>query len=255
MRVLYVSTEVHPALKTGGLADVNAALPPALARAGADVRMLLPAFPALVEAATAHGTRRDIGAVPGLASIGLLPCTIGSTPAWLVDAPHFYTRHGNPYVDADGLDWPDNAQRFALLGRVAARFADGGIDAWRPDIVHSHDWHAGLTSAYLRARGGAGPGSVFTVHNLGYQGQFDATEFPALGLPEHFFSMHGLEFHGKLTLRYAGTVATCPWLIVDSDAMDSLASAVNLKQWQLRTRIRRMNDENDDILLYRRVGK
>ena len=188
MRVLYVSTEVHPALKTGGLADVNAALPSALARAGADIRMLLPGFPAFIEAATAHGARIDIGAAFGIESIGLLPCRIGATPAWLIDAPTFFARGGNPYVDGDGRDWPDNAARFALLCWIAARFADGGFDAWRPDIVHSHDWHAGLTCAYLRARGGAGPGSVFTVHNLGYQGQFDATEFPALGLPEHFFS-------------------------------------------------------------------
>ena len=199
MRVLYVSTEVHPALKTGGLADVNAALPPALAAAGADVRMLLPGFPAFFDVATAQGVRIDIGE-----RIGLVPCRIGAIPVWLIDAPTFFSRSGNPYVGADGLDWPDNAQRFALLGRVAARFADGGIDAWRPDIVHSHDWHAGLTGAYLRARGGAGPGGVFTVHNLGYQGQFEAALFPALGLPEHFFSMHGLEFHGKLNFMKAG---------------------------------------------------
>jgi len=213
MRVLYVSTEVHPALKTGGLADVNAALPPALAAAGADVRMLLPGFPALLEAATAQGARIDIGAAFGIETIGLVPCRIGATPVWLIDAPTFFARSGNPYVDGDGRDWPDNAARFALLGWIAARFADGGFDAWRPDIVHSHDWHAGLACAYLRARGGAGPGSVFTIHNLGYQGQFDATAFAALGLPDHFFSMHGLEFHGKLNfmkaaLFYADRITT-----------------------------------------------
>ena len=204
MRVLYVSTEVHPALKTGGLADVNAALPAALAQLGADVRLLLPGFPALVEAATAHGKRIEIGAAFGIERISLVPCRIGAIPAWLIDAPAFFARAGNPYVDGDGRDWPDNAARFALLGWLAARFADGGFDAWRPDIVHSHDWHAGLVSAYLRARGGAGPGSVFTVHNLGYQGQFAATAFPALGLPDHFFSMHGLEYHGALNFMKAG---------------------------------------------------
>jgi starch synthase len=204
MRVLYVSTEVHPALKTGGLADVNAALPGALAAAGIDVALLLPGFPALLEAATARGPAVRLGSAFGAGDVSLLPCRIGAIPAWLVDAPAMYARTGNPYVGADGRDWPDNARRFALLGWAAARFADGGIGGWRPDIVHSHDWHAGLAGAYLRARGGAGPGGVFTVHNLAYQGSFAATEFPPLGLPAHFFSMHGLEFHGAVNFMKAG---------------------------------------------------
>ena len=204
MQVLYVSTELHPALKTGGLADVNAALPSALVAAGADVRLLLPGFPALIAAATERGARLAIGAALGISDIGLLPCRLGGIAAWLIDAPAFYARPGNPYVDAAGRDWPDNARRFALLGWVAARFADGGFGHWRPDIVHSHDWHAALANAYLRARGGAGPGSVFTVHNLAYQGQFAASEFPALELPAHFFSIHGLEFHGQLNFMKAG---------------------------------------------------
>lgn len=204
MRALYVSTEVHPALKTGGLADVNAALPGALAAAGADVRLLLPAFPALMAAATAHGAPLALGAIGGADAVTLLPCQLGGVPAWLIDAPGFYARAGNPYVGPDGADWPDNLRRFALLGRIAARFADGGLDAWRPDIVHSHDWHAALAPAYLRARGGAGPASVFTVHNLAYQGQFEADDFAALELPPHFFSMHGLEFHGMVNFMKAG---------------------------------------------------
>jgi len=204
MRVLYVSTEVHPALKTGGLADVNAALPGALASIGVDVTLLLPGFPDLMEAATAGGTPVRLDAAFGCENVSLMPCRLGEVPAWLIDAPALYGRTGNPYVGPDGRDWPDNARRFALLGWVAARFADGGIGGWRPDIVHSHDWHAGLAGAYLRARGGAGPGSVFTVHNLAYQGSFPATGFPDLALPPHFFSMHGLEFHGAINFMKAG---------------------------------------------------
>ncbi len=204
MRVLYVSTEVHPALKTGGLADVNAALPPALAAAGADVALLMPGFPALMEAATSRGRAIPLGAAAGAAEVALVPCRLGQQRAWLIDAPAFYARAGNPYVDADGRDWPDNARRFALLGRVAARFADGGVGAWRPDIVHCHDWHAGLAPAYLRARGGAVPGSVFTVHNMAYQGSFRAAEFAGLDLPAPFFSIDGLEFHGALNFMKAG---------------------------------------------------
>ena len=204
MRVLYVSTEVYPALKTGGLADVNAALPGALVAAGADTRLLLPGFPALMEAATERAAPVRLGAAFGLADVSLIGCRIGRIDAWLIDAPAFYARAGNPYLGDDGGDWPDNALRFALLGWVAARFADGVAGDWLPDIVHGHDWHTGLALAYLRARGGDRPGTIFTVHNLAFQGQFDADTFASLGLPPHFFSMHGLEFHGTVNFMKSG---------------------------------------------------
>ncbi len=204
MRVLYVSTEVFPALKTGGLADVNAALPRALRDAGADVRLLLPAFPALVCAAQGARSAVRMDSPFGGASTRVLLAQLAGVPAYLIDAEEFYARPGNPYVDAAGREWPDNHLRFALLGWVAARFADGSIDGWRPDIVHAHDWHAGLAPAYLAARGGERPASVFTVHNLGYQGEFAAEKFADLALPRDFFSMHGLEFHGKVNFMKAG---------------------------------------------------
>jgi len=204
MRVLYVSTEVHPALKTGGLADVNAALPRALVAAGVDVRLLLPAFPALLAHATDRGTTCALGPALGAPAVAVIPCRLNGVPTWLVDAPVYFAREGNPYLDPRGLDWPDNLQRFALLAWVATRFADGSVDHWRPDIVHSHDWHAALCPAYLRARGGASPATVFTVHNLAYQGQFPGPTFAQLGLPDHFFSMHGLEFHGQVNFMKAG---------------------------------------------------
>lgn len=204
VRVIYVSTEVYPALKTGGLADVNAALPPALIEAGADVRLLLPAFPALLRAATGLTTAARLTAPFGGGETCVRRAMLGAVPAYLIEADALYAREGNPYVGADGRDWPDNHLRFALLGWVAARFADGSIDGWRPDIVHGHDWHAGLAPAYLAARGGARPASVFTVHNLGYQGEFPAQLFGALALPPPFFSMQGLEFFGKVNFMKAG---------------------------------------------------
>ena len=204
MRILYVSTEVYPALKTGGLADVNAALPRALIALGADVRLLLPAFPAFVAAATEIEPCADLGAMLAAPAVRVLRATLGRVPAWLIDVPSFYDRPGNPYIDVAGNDWPDNLQRFALLGAIAARFADGSIDGWRPDVVHGHDWHAGLAFAYLAARGGERPASVFTVHNLSYQGSFGAEAFGALNLPAHFFSLDGLEFYGRINLMKAG---------------------------------------------------
>lgn len=213
MRVLYVSTEVYPALKTGGLADVNAALPRALIALGADVRLLLPGFPALLDTA---GALQPVAILPpmfGAQPLRVVRGMLGGVPAYFIDNPDFYARAGSPYTDPQGRDWPDNHLRFALLGWIAARFADGTFDDWRPDIVHGHDWHAGLVPAYLAARGGDRPGSVFTVHNLSYQGQFPAETFGDLRLPPHFFGLEGVEFYGnvnfiKAGLHYADRITT-----------------------------------------------
>jgi starch synthase len=217
VRVIYVSTEIYPALKTGGLADVNAALPKALRGLGVDVRVLLPAYPALLQAATglrpvAH-LRAAVGATATATDVRVLSGSVGGVPAYLIEADKLYARPGNPYVDGEGRDWPDNHLQFALLGWVAAHFADAAIEGWRPDIVHGHDWHAGLAPAYLAARGGERPASVFTVHNLAYQGEFPAAIFNELALPAGFFSMHGVEFHGRVNymksgLHYADRITT-----------------------------------------------
>ncbi len=204
MRVIYVSTEVYPALKTGGLADVNAALPGALIKAGADVRLLLPAFPDIASAAVDLRTVLRLYVKAFGVEIRILRGLLAGVPAYLIDAGRLYDRPGNPYVDAQGRDWPDNQVRFALLGWVAALFSGGSIDDWRPDIVHAHDWHTGLAPAYLVARGGERPGSVFTVHNLEYQGEFPGESFPALALPAAFFSIDGIEFYGKVNFMKAG---------------------------------------------------
>jgi starch synthase len=123
--------------------------------------------------------------------------------AYLVDHPAFYDRPGTPYQSPDGSDWPDNHRRFALLGWAAAALAQGADPAWRPDLLHCHDWHAGLAPAYLRAQGAAVP-SVFTVHNLAYQGFFPAPFFADLALPPNFFATDGVEFYGGLAFIKAG---------------------------------------------------
>jgi len=204
MRVLYVSTEVYPFVKTGGLADVNAALPPALMNLDLDVRLLLPGLPGFMDAITKRKRLVELGGAFGAEEVTVWRARLDDVPVYLLEAPELYGREGNPYLDPNGRDWPDNSRRFALLGQVAARFADGVIENWRPDIVHSHDWHAALAPAYLAARGGDRPASVFTIHNLSFQGQFPAEIFPVLKLPPHFFSMHGIEFHGEVNFMKAG---------------------------------------------------
>jgi starch synthase len=126
--------------------------------------------------------------------------------AYLVDQPAFYDRPGNPYAGPDGLDWPDNHRRFGLFGWIAAELARGADPGWTPDIVHVHDWHAGLAPAYLAARppGADHVPTVFTVHNLAYQGLFPPAVFPELALPPGFFSIDGVEFNGAISFIKAG---------------------------------------------------
>lgn len=204
MRIIYVSTEIYPALKTGGLADVNAALPKALLEAEADIRLLLPAYPAILESTAELRQVARLTAPFCDHDVRLLRGVIGGVPAYLIQTDTLYTRLGNPYVDDQGQDWPDNHLQFALLGWVAACFSEGNLDGWRPDIVHCHDWHTGLTPAYLVARGSDRPGSVFTIHNLAYQGEFPESIFADLALPSSYYSMDGLEYYGKVNYMKSG---------------------------------------------------
>jgi starch synthase len=207
MRVLHVAAECHPLVKTGGLADVVGALPPALAALGADARWLLPGLPAVVAALQQRKALCTLGPLFGAGRVTLLRGRLGSAlpPAYVVDAPFLYRRAGGPYQDAQGRDWPDNLQRFGLLGWVGAHLAAGDLDpSWTADVLHAHDWHAGTACAELRAHPGQHPRSVFTVHNLAFQGLFAAADFAQLGLPSECMQPQGLEFHGQVSLLKAG---------------------------------------------------
>src|SRR3954452_1133361 len=204
MRVLHAAAELFPWVKTGGLGDVIAALPPALAALDIDVRLVLPGFTAFLDALplTEIARLRTPFAAERV-RIALAELPDSGVRAYLVDHPAFYDRPGSPYADPDGRDWPDNHRRFALLGWAAAALAQGADPKWRPDILHAHDWHAGLAPAYLRAVGAPVP-SVFTVHNLAYQGFFPAAGFADLALPPGFFSIDGVEFYGGVSFLKAG---------------------------------------------------
>jgi starch synthase len=207
MKVLHVAAEVFPWVKTGGLADVVGALPQALVATGVDARLLLPGFPAVIEALRNPRVVCEVGAVLGAARVTLrIGELVGSgVTAYVIDAPLMYQRAGNPYLGRDGFEWSDNLQRFALLGWVGAHLAFGELDpGWKPRLLHAHDWHAGMSCAYLAAQPAAAVRSVFTVHNLAYQGLFDAGDFPLLGLPGRFMGSNGLEFHGQLSFMKAG---------------------------------------------------
>ncbi|MDB5918755.1 MAG: glgA [Massilia sp.] len=210
MRVLHVCAEIYPLLKTGGLADVAGALPAAQVRAGCDARVLVPGFPALRAGIVDQRLVAELAPAFGAPALrlycGVLPDS--GLVAYVIDAPELYDRPGNPYADANHHAYADNHRRFALLGWVAARLAEGLDADWRAQVVHGHDWHAGLAAAYLKAAEHAAgrklAGSVFTVHNLAYQGNFPRQVFGDLGLPAHFFDVDGIEFHGECSFLKAG---------------------------------------------------
>ena len=207
MRVLHLAAEVYPLVKTGGLADVVAALPPALAEAGADVRLLLPGLPAILEAVQSPRPVLDIGACFGAMRVRLLLGKMPGSqlPVYVVDAPHLYRRGGSPYQASDGTEWPDNLQRFALLGWVAAHLAAEDADpAWAPEVVHAHDWHAAMACVYMADHLPTQAASIYTVHNLAFQGLFPHHDWALLGLSSRYMQPAGLEFHGQLSFMKAG---------------------------------------------------
>lgn len=207
LRVLHVAAEIRPWVKTGGLADVVAALPVAQARAGADIRLVLPALPAIADAVTGKREIFSCGPFMGAARIRVCRGRMRDSDlgVYLLEAPYLYSRPGGPYQDANGKDWPDNLQRFALLSWIAAHLAAGDIDPkWQPDIVHAHDWHAGLTPAYLCRHPLEQAKSVFTIHNLAYQGRFTDANVLELALPQAWMAPGAaLEFHGDLSFMKA----------------------------------------------------
>ncbi|SFP68122.1 glycogen synthase GlgA [Sphingomonas rubra] len=202
MRVLAVASECYPLVKTGGLADVVGALPAALAHHGVVTTTLLPGYPAMAQA-TRSG--RVVHRWPDLlgAEARLIETQLGTQPLLVLDAPELYARPGGPYADESGRDWPDNWRRFAALSRAAGELAAGLVDGYRFDLLHAHDWQAGLAPAYARALGAAAK-SVATIHNIAFQGVFDRGIFPRLGLPESMWSIDGLEYYGQVGFLKAG---------------------------------------------------
>jgi len=202
-RVLSVASEVFPLVKTGGLADVVGALPPALAREGIEVRTLVPGYPAVMaaiaDAETVH-VFPDLHGGPARLVAG----RAADLDLFAVDAPHLYARPGNPYLAADGKEWPDNARRFAALAQCAAAMARGAVPSFVPQIAHAHDWQAGLVPAYLRFGPRCSCRSVMTVHNLAFQGQFPRELLAAIGLPPASFGVDGVEYYGTIGYLKAG---------------------------------------------------
>lgn len=207
-KILFACSEMFPLIKTGGLADVAGSLPPALVQAGHDVRVMLPAYGDVLTKITAPQRIASLmlDGLPG--SIDILETVLAGSELklWLVHYGPAFDRGGNPYLDAHGVEWPDNAARFALFSRVIARIGQGaaGLD-WHPDIVHCNDWQTALAPALL-AMHHPRPALVFTIHNLSYQGLYPYATFQALALPMQLWSSTSMEYYGNFSFIKGGLV-------------------------------------------------
>jgi starch synthase len=203
IRVLSVASEVFPLVKTGGLADVVGALPIALKAEGIETRTLVPGYPDVMTALDAAAPIIEWPLFFG-GPARLLSASRGELDLFVLEARHLFARPGNPYLSPDGTDWPDNGLRFAALSKMAENVARGVVPSFVPDVVHAHDWQAGLAPAYLHYSAGPRPGTVMTVHNLAYQGIFPREMLDAFGLPAETFAMRGVEYYGSIGFLKAG---------------------------------------------------
>jgi starch synthase len=203
IQVLSVASEAYPLVKTGGLGDVVGALPGALSGHDVTVTTLLPGYPnvlhAIGEAPFVHRYTDLMGA-----QAQLLAGWINGHPLLVLDAPSLFVRDGGPYGDRNGVDWPDNWRRFAALARAGADLVSDVIPNWHFDILHAHDWHAGLAPAYLRYGGITHAQSLITIHNVAFQGHFDRAIFAFLGLPPEANAIGGVEYYGGVGFLKAG---------------------------------------------------
>ncbi|WEJ35201.1 glycogen synthase GlgA [Devosia sp. SD17-2] len=203
MEVLSVASEVYPLIKTGGLADVAGALPLALAETGVTMRTLVPGYPAVVAKLTGG---REVAQFDDLFGFRgrLIAGRVDGLDLIVLVVPALYDRPGNPYVGPEGWDWPDNWKRFAALSWVASELGLGLVDGYRPQIIHAHDWQAGLVPAYVKYGPSATLKTVMTVHNMAFQGTYGADVFGQLRLPPHAFSVEGVEYYGGVGYLKAG---------------------------------------------------
>lgn len=214
MRILFATSEVYPLIKTGGLADVSYSLPIALKKLGHDIKIILPFYRSIKEkikpksckfTGRVFGYNNDIKIYSSKLSKG------HSIEVLLVDAPDLFDRDGGPYTDDKNEAWGDSAYRFAIFSRVVAMLGNDQLAMkWVPDLVHCNDWQTGLVIPLLQI-GKNPPATLFTIHNLAYQGNFSKDEFDHLLLPPKWWSIDGLEFYGECSFLKAG-IMNADWV-------------------------------------------
>ena len=213
MRILFVTSEAYPLIKTGGLADVSGSLPAALKEVGADVRILIPGYPAVLDKLINPSLLATISNLPHVGAINLILGEMPETrvPVMAIESVGLYQRDGGPYVDATGKDWEDNPYRFGTLSLVAAILSDekSPLKDWIPDVTHCNDWQSGLTPAFMHFMGAGRTKmkqakSVLSIHNLAFQGCYGADWVTRLGLPTESYQINGVEYYGQFSFLKAG---------------------------------------------------
>jgi starch synthase len=207
LRVLFVSSEIFPLAKTGGLADVCGSLPVALTRTGdIDMVLMLPGYDSVFEAIRDWdeiATLPDLPGGPARLLMGTMPDSRLQVVA--LDQPPAFRSRGGLYIDENGKEWADNPQRFAALCHAAIEMAMGRVlPFWTADIIHCNDWHTALIPVLLTAQPGRRPRTIFTIHNLAFQGLYPVEVLSQIGLPEGCFSIDGLEFFGRVSFLKGG---------------------------------------------------
>lgn len=202
LKQLSVASECAPFVKTGGLADVVGALGPVMAAHDIECRILLPLYRQIANLAKGAEVVFEAGSLFG-GPVRVLAQRTGGIDLLLIDAPHLYDRPGQIYLNESGADWADNHLRFGLLSWLGAEIGRKGIAGWQPDVIHAHDWQAGLTPVYAQQSGGAVP-CVLTIHNIAFQGNFPATTMGVLGLDPSGFTQAGFEYYGQVSFLKGG---------------------------------------------------
>lgn len=201
---MIVASEAFPLIKTGGLGDVTTALASALREHGINATILMPGYPAALEGAGALQQVAQLDDLPGGAGRLLEGQMPSGVPVVLLDTERFRTRTANPYVDRQGAEYTDNAICFASLAHAAVAICAGKTELPVPHVVHANDWHAGLIPALMRIAGITNVGSLLTIHNLAFQGNYPMDLAPAIALPDEMLTSDAMEFWGQMSFLKAG---------------------------------------------------
>jgi starch synthase len=208
LRILFVTSEAFPLIKTGGLADVSGSLPAALRNMGEDVRVLIPGYRPVLEKLRNPRLLLELKWLPLVGTVNLMAGEMPDTgvPVIAIACTQLFERDGGPYLDPEGREWLDNPLRFGILSRIAAILGSRAspLTHWIPDIVHFNDWQGGLTPAFMRHSGAPCAKSVLGIHNLAFQGNYAEDWVEKLGLPPAAFHIEGLEYFGQLSFLKAG---------------------------------------------------
>jgi starch synthase len=208
MRILLVSSEVHPYSKTGGLADMVGALAKSLARAGHQVGIVTPLYLGIREQLPDLKLFQALDLPLGAQRIHGEVWSIQPQPrltVYFLDQPSLY--HRTALYQVHGVDYPDNAERFIFFSKAAAHLAFQ-LD-WKPELVHAHDWQAAPTILFVHHQAkqpgvSLVPRTCLTLHNLAYQGLFPANRYALTNLPWDYFNPEGVEFFGQMNCLKAG---------------------------------------------------